>query len=572
MDIVSLLKNFVFFVGGGDKREFNNLLVAIDDKETDVNELFICLYKMIKACSVSKMYLYPNFRFNWLYGPSGYVTTISKSKMVNFDLFTNNLFRVISIVEINIPNNSFSDIDSLEKQKQLRNAIRLNLPLETDNYPTLESNFFDSWSPALGGAGSKIGFYSFSSQNGVDILKRRFIVIDSGLHHQTVQMYIDYLTKLTIDNDRCSKTFNAVEELNEQKYLTSNIQSSWNNDIDEIKYFRDEFSDGSIAKNLLQISIENNKRLAYLFCRITDQSFIDQDHYVTSHDSKFKVPNDAPVDMHNSEVVSYVIKILNAFPNGAVIDPSTVLDFNVRTNFNCGEYNELLANFQKSNNNGFKLGLYLFKYRDENKKTGKYDNIMSIIQNKSIELQEYPKTVSSVYSCDYNSFRDDYNNIYLYSDTTCVDSSLNYHNFTDVFGSDKHAVIRQLLPLQGYEVYNCDLFNNVVISSGKIEMNYNWKNSFGNGFPITIPKSYCEHNPSSLSQSGKFFSLSHNGQREEKVLPLQLCVKYRDGDDYLMDKNLKNDIFNSVSDLMPVRLLPEFVYLSPYLERSIFKE
>ena len=542
-----ILKAYINQVGIS---ESDDLMLSTNKNETneELEEKMNCVLNLIKSSSISKLYIHPNFDFGWLNGPSGYVAAINKDMAFNYEMFTHSLFRAITITEIVWNQNTNDCIVNSSKHAEIRKNLRKAMPLQTDNIPGALDNDTSGWSAALGLYDSRIGFYSYldNSTKNVESRTRMYIIVDSGLHDETVQSIHNADYRTTIQNIRLMKSFDALDDsFTDYKY------NGTESDKNIITTIETEFREDSRKANALKIALENNRRLTVMFASITNQTLKNKIESYPEEDYQYFRPLEGVQNVNTEEEKQLFMKALNWWPPGAIITPATQI---CKYKHDSSISDEAKKDLPPPELEGYKLGSAYMSLQKASERNNKKEGFIALVNQFKVRFHEKPISYLPDAESEYNTFRMDDSHFYYYSNTSPTKQTDN----------EKSAVIKQLLPMKGYEFYNCALFADSETENNGDNSNIKyWSNDFGSGYP-TIPKlDSCAWKQDELGSAYKFSSLFNDGINPGKKIPEQLEVTYQNTDP--QNKQLASKHLSGNTNINKKAVfVPELVYLSQY--------
>lgn len=527
------------FIQSGCTIDLNNIdYNKINDEETN-HDYIESLNLLASDAGVSRFYLYPNFNIGGFLGPQGYVAEIHGSKYFSYWMFSQPMFRVISFFEIKYKSN----INDFCKDNDIKDLIRLSIPLETPTFPKITDTVDGDWTPALGHNGCSIGIYSSNEKGAIDQINRYFIGVHSGLHYQTDRELHNELMKYAHKN---------FELLNRTDIADNNVKT-------ELRTIHNVFTE-KLLINAKNLSKENNRRLATSFAKILDLEFLKAEPTtILGCKTMFNAFTDTV------KHTDLVYKALNWWPSNKILYLDNVIEYEIdeenidekiyeRIKFKPNEKMPIGVLYKQSRDDMSRIASNSINANNEKQTEHTMEKINAFKKKYSAPLIENRETILPCVECDYNTFRVINDYMYYFNNCSCTLPNIKEPNLN---------CIKQLSLTQGYEIYNSRLTQVFDYEQNNAKT---WTNDFGNGFPVVYPQM---KRPDTLAQFNSdtlniFFSYFCGGSQESEHLKipkqLQYIPKMRSiNDDSLIQKDLYN------ADFKPgvVQLLPNFVYLSP---------
>ncbi len=335
-------------VGDESKSEWTRFGGKQADKDIKLGtEQVDSVKEFIEANNPLQVCLFPNFDFGWLTSFSGYVASFDINAPFKSDPFMFEYFRVISLFEIQYDLKLFHRLDNL------RRDVRKTIPETTPFFPNLEDNETMGWSYALGEYGAQIGIYETteSKESTEQAEVRRFIVVKSGLHRQTVTRLQNQDVETNNRNKKLTDEVNFADlSVSEERPMS----------VQGYVSFADEFANGSIKETQLNIAKENNRRLAIAFKEASDLVFLDKVPTRISIDNKYRTLT-PPISIENLDM-GVLDSALTWWPRRVMITPSTILPSDVPDGSCVPEAKEC---FLPQKLRGYRLGEILVRHADQ---------------------------------------------------------------------------------------------------------------------------------------------------------------------------------------------------------------
>ena len=496
----SIVQSYIHVVGTDGHNRLSSVRNIIDE-----------LTQYMLETETSKLYIHPNFSFNWISGPSGYIADIPVTSQFHADGFQCPMFRNICVYEIEF-NSRFKDSVYIE---QLRDLCRKTIPIHPQCPMNIESDTDESgWSECLGMNGSSVGIYQARDVSGeTQEVYRYFVIVDTGLP-ETVQ---DKLQKL------------AYSVWIEQQPGKDN------------KTYEDIcFKDNSFMQRASALSFENNRRIAYRFTvlaglKLRSHPIVGDDAYTYPEKSgteSYRKQENIDTSKYGSELTPRIREAIGYFPHASMpISPFTVLerlpmDSDITKEAKASMYPDHVANFP--------LGSIL-----------ELIPALSRIEFvKDVNLQSEPMRCKPILRTEYNTYkRVDQHTMRIYNG--CCPLPL--------MGE---GIIRPLQVGLGYEIIGSRYFYTTIVDSRRT-----WDNEYGNGFPIQYKFAYLEDHTKLTAQNRLIYcSAFHGISYESAVAPRQLRGVYQNLSEL---KSIAADHLQPDGQRASLVMEPMFVYMSP---------
>lgn len=508
---------YVSVVGSIESKDklsiLRTLIKELSKTNVPVDELASALVYFLTRTEALRMYVYPNFHIGWISGPRGYVLDLNPTSPFNFEPFRTNLFRHICIYEIGFK----QELLSKETITKFRDISRKTIPIEQAAPIKLDEDTKESgWSECLGMSGSRIGVYrahdhSEASQDAY----RYFVVVDTGLPEQTMNLLARKMCETTMEN------INILEEGRKEPH---------------VQYGQLLAGPGSLFDRLEEISLANNKRLAYRFMRNLDLEPIS--HEITNiplisveTETEDYRPSPHKDFSYSSQLIE---EALSYWPVNCPVSPWTTIQA-LPLDKECTP--EAKAIFPSSEGlKNFPLGVVI-DHMDPK------ERIKALTR---LQYQSKPMYVEPLVRTSVNVARqvDPYTIRY-------------YDNCTPV-PKDGSGLIRPLQTIMGYEVVGSKYFYSTCADS-----TVEWTNDVGSGYPIRFKFIPSDTDTKVSAQNQMIFcSLSHGINDQVSTAPRQLRGTFVNLNEFkpttVSYSQVNGDIFRQ-----SVRLEPVFVYLSP---------
>ncbi len=510
--------------------QFRKYVQELSNKKEEIDKLKTFLIHI----GPTIMCICPNFDFGWLSGPIGYSLSIHRDQPFRSDPFMTNLFRIISVFEIE----PIFSISTPEKKRTIRSLWRKCVQEESLSFPDIVKDTENSgWGEALGSHGSRIGVYNFEGRDDVKQtpIVRMFIIVDSGLHQQTVGAMHDYMCDIHYSNlEKGSKISSLTKTTTKGGIIT----------------YGQEFCDrNGVFNRMLKCAEENNKRLAVYFSEVIDVVLKEK---ICSSGAPYNIPTlNEPLSRDK------VTKAMEWWPKHAPITPHTIIPFHAG---NEDVHSEAKLSFASKELQGFQLGTQIALMRQDDK----YKTLLMQLEKDGLRFFESPRRVSASLETDYNTFRNEGNQVIWYSNCSST--------VIETIGK-KQGIICQLPIALGYEALNSDLF----VKSQK-DLVVPWKNQYLCSYPITFPFERSITCTGLKEETSQYFFSAYNWgdsissingisnlTKHDKTPPLQFFGSYKrisDMTSHPFEEKIKRDL--QPQNVHVAKFTPIIVYLSKF--------
>lgn len=507
-------------VGADNSNKLQVLRAQLKDATTTENGA-IPVEDMVSALSyflirteALKLNLFPNFFHSWLTGPFGYVLDLNPTSPFDFEPFRAHLFRNICAYEIVYK----PELQHLETLAGYRDACRATLPIDPPSPIDIETDTKDSgWSECLGMCGSKIGIYRArdhdeGSQDGY----RFFVVVESGLPELTVDQLTRYLFKLSVDNHAFLKGDRANLDLRQP-----------------LTYEDVLLKGGSAMERLREISLENNKRLAYRFISECGLQPVSGTAQFQSGPNPYRHSAEEIVAERHGALLDQAIDYWLKF--SPVICPWSRLQ---HLPLDADTTQETKAVYPSEQLLKYPLGSVLESI-DPLKR-------IEILKEREVQFQTHPRTYEPLLRVEFNTFR------------PIGQTAIRWYCGCSPAPSDGAGLIRPLQPGLGYEIVGSKF---LYATNG--DAGIPWENNFSDAFPVQFKFAVNAKDTHASAQTQFVYcSLFHGISKSSDVAPRQLRGSCTGLSDFKPGSLPYTQVFTS-RGRASVTLDPVFVYLSP---------
>ena len=455
---------------------------------------------------IDKMYLYPNFQFGFLQGPSGYVCSFKGHDLYRQGAFTDDKLRSITAVRLRMPSESEggpAKFFAPDNMKEVEKRLKICLPIKNLTPPELGETIEGGFGASLGEWGTSISIGK-STVNDEGRLKDIYWCV---CHCCLPDSFIDKLQ----ERDRRLNSVN-VDYIENQGNVKDNID-----DFHPTNY-ETEFNINPVYKQARQVAEELPKRLMYLWSKLVG---LELDVSVPFVETETILRTPQRLNTPSEDLMARILKE-NIWPKGALIQPNSYLP------------NE---DFIPKELRGYEIGLAVSQ--------------MSEGMRQKVNLN---------YDDGIITFTPDKQILYNYLETDNNTNQLHYYNqccyIGDVSQRNQGWIIDKGIEL-GFDVYNYDPINRIGLNRNTRITN----TPFGNGFPCVWPYRTDLPKFSPPSSSPKFFSYLGGGYTSPSTIPEQLYKgksTYQDLSEEELSKLIPQSEYRNKFTIVPIH-----GYLSP---------